>query len=207
MNFKVLLAALAAAGLATAAQAQTKWDMPTPYADGEFHTRNIATFVEDVKKATNGALDIALHSNGSLIKHPDILRAVSSGQVNIGEILLGQFGNEEPVFNADNVEDTNQLEPALREYQEAARIAPKQALLHQKVGQLAWRLNQLPIAERAFVTALTLNAADHQTRFLLSQVYENEGKLIDAERECSYVVPMIPAAQQVLLRIRSRLGR
>lgn len=104
-------------------------------------------------------------------------------------------------------EDTNQLEPALREYQEAARFAPKQPLLHQKVGQLAWRLNQFPIAERAFVTVLTLNPADHQTRFLLSQVYEKEGKLIDAERECAYVVPMIPAAQQVLLRIRSRLGR
>ncbi|TMD80709.1 MAG: tetratricopeptide repeat protein [Chloroflexi bacterium] len=104
-------------------------------------------------------------------------------------------------------EDTNQLEPALREYQEAARFAPKQPLLHQKVGQLAWRLNQFPIAERAFVTVLTLNPADHQTRFLLSQVYENEGKLIDAERECAYVAPMIPAAQQVLLRIRSRLGR
>ena len=69
------------------------------------------------------------------------------------------------------------------------------------------RLNQLPVAERAFVTALTLNPADHPTRFLLSQVYENEGKFLDAERECGYVVPVIPAAQPVLLRIRSRLGR
>ena len=67
----VLLAASAAFG---AAQAQTKWDMPTPYAEGEFHTRNIKAFVEDVKKGTNGALDIAVHANGSLIKHPDILR-------------------------------------------------------------------------------------------------------------------------------------
>ena len=104
-------------------------------------------------------------------------------------------------------EDTNQLDPALREYQEAARLAPKQAGLHIKIGQLAWRLNQFPVAERAFVTVLTINPADHQTRFLLSQVYENEGKLVDAERECSYVVPMIPAAQPILLRIRSRLGR
>jgi TRAP-type transport system periplasmic protein len=94
------LAALAAFG---AAQAQTKWDMPTPYSDGEFHTRNIKEFVEDVKKNTNGALDINVHSNGSLIKHPDILRAVSTGQVNIAEFLLGQFGNEDPVFAADNV--------------------------------------------------------------------------------------------------------
>jgi TRAP-type C4-dicarboxylate transport system substrate-binding protein len=77
--------------------------MPTPYSDGEFHTVNVRQFVEDVKKATNGQVDINVHSNGSLIKHPDILRAVSTGQVPIAEFLLGQFGNEEPVFNADNV--------------------------------------------------------------------------------------------------------
>jgi TRAP-type transport system periplasmic protein len=44
-----------------------------------------------------------VHSNGSLIKHPDILRAVSTGQVNIAEFLLGQFGNEDPIFAADNI--------------------------------------------------------------------------------------------------------
>src|SRR5262245_13214885 len=37
------------------------------------------------------------------MKHPDILRAVSTGQVNIAEFLLGQFGNEDPIFAADNV--------------------------------------------------------------------------------------------------------
>jgi TRAP-type C4-dicarboxylate transport system substrate-binding protein len=86
-----------------AAQAQTKWDMPTPYTEGEFHTRNIKIFVEDVKKATAGGLDITVHSNGSLIKLPDILRAVSSGQVNMGEFLLGAYGNEDPIYAADNV--------------------------------------------------------------------------------------------------------
>jgi TRAP-type C4-dicarboxylate transport system substrate-binding protein len=92
-----------AAFAAFSAQAQTKWDMPTPYSEGEFHTRNVKLFVEDVKKNTNGAIDVNVHSNGSLIKHPDILRAVSTGQVNIAEFLLGQFGNEDPVFAADNV--------------------------------------------------------------------------------------------------------
>ena len=111
------------------------------------------------------------------------------------------------VRRVESYEETNQLDPALREYQEAVRLAPNQAELHVKVGQVALRMNQLPIAERAFVAALTRNPADHQTRFLLSQVYENEGKLLDAEHECAYVVPMIPAAQQMLLRIRSRLGR
>jgi TRAP-type C4-dicarboxylate transport system substrate-binding protein len=96
----IALAAFAAFG---AAQAQTKWDMPTPYSEGEFHTRNVKAFAEDVKKATNGALEITVHSNQSLIKHPDTLRAVSTGQVNIAEFLLGQFANEDPVFAADNV--------------------------------------------------------------------------------------------------------
>jgi len=103
MKLKSLLVPFAAAAFAVSVQAQTKWDMPTPYSDGEFHTINVRQFVEDVKKATGGQLEINVHTNGSLIKHPDILRAVSTGQVAIGEFLLGQFGNEEPVFNADNV--------------------------------------------------------------------------------------------------------
>lgn len=97
------VAAALATGIASGAQAQTKWDMPTPYSDGEFHTRNVRLFVEDVQKATGGKLELQVHSNGSLIKHPDILRAVSTGQVNIAEFLLGQFGNEDPVFAADNI--------------------------------------------------------------------------------------------------------
>jgi TRAP-type C4-dicarboxylate transport system substrate-binding protein len=100
---KFAVAALAACTLACAAHAQTKWDMPTPYADGEFHTRNVVLFVEQVGKATGGQLDIKVHSNGSLIKHPELMRAVSTGQVNIGEFLLGQFANEEPVFAVDNL--------------------------------------------------------------------------------------------------------
>src|SRR5260370_31482420 len=102
MKMRALIAA-AALALCGTAQAQTKWDMPTPYSDGEFHTRNVVLFVEDVKKATGGALEIVVHTNGSLIKHPDILRAVSTGQVNIAEFLLGQFGNEDPVFAVDNL--------------------------------------------------------------------------------------------------------
>jgi TRAP-type C4-dicarboxylate transport system substrate-binding protein len=103
MKLKPLLASIMALAFGAAAQAQTKWDMPTPYSDGEFHTINVRQFAEDVKKASGGQLDINVHSNGSLIKHPDILRAVSTGQVPIAEFLLGQFGNEEPSFNADNM--------------------------------------------------------------------------------------------------------
>jgi TRAP-type C4-dicarboxylate transport system substrate-binding protein len=105
INAKLAVLALGIAGLVAGgpAAAQTKWDMPTPYVDGEFHTQNIRTFIEDVKKASGNQLDIVLHSGQSLIKHPDILRAVQTGQVNIGEVLLGQFGNEDPMFEVDNI--------------------------------------------------------------------------------------------------------
>src|SRR5688572_28699939 len=103
MSFRTLLAAAALCAVTAAVHAQTKWDMPTPYSDGEFHTVNVRQFTEEVKKATGGKIEIIVHSNASLIKHPDMLRAVSTGQVNIAEFLLGQFGNEDPMFAADNI--------------------------------------------------------------------------------------------------------
>ena len=53
LGTKPLVGALALT-LGLAAQAQTKWDMPTPYSDGEFHTRNVRAFVEDVQKESGG---------------------------------------------------------------------------------------------------------------------------------------------------------
>lgn len=103
MEFRALLAAASLCAATAAVSAQTKWDMPTPYSDGEFHTVNVRQFADEVKKATGGRLEIVVHSNASLIKHPDMLRAVSTGQVSIAEFLLGQFGNEDPMFAADNI--------------------------------------------------------------------------------------------------------
>ena len=79
MKLKQSLFAAIIAGLAFgSAQAQTKWDMPTPYADGNFHTKNVKQFAEDVKAASGGKLELVVHSNASLIKHPEIKRAVQT---------------------------------------------------------------------------------------------------------------------------------
>ena len=58
----VQLAAVAALTLAgfAAASAETKWDMPTPYGDGNFHTQNIAAFAEDVKDKTGGLFRLSV---------------------------------------------------------------------------------------------------------------------------------------------------
>ena len=89
---------LAASGISSAVSAQTKWDMPTPYPDGNFHTRNIMQFAADVDKATNGSLKIAIHSAGSLIKHAEIKRSVRQGTTPIGEMLESLSSNEAAVF-------------------------------------------------------------------------------------------------------------
>lgn len=85
------------------AQAETNWDMPTPYGDSNFHTVNIREFAEDVKEATNGELNITVHSSGSLIKHPEIKNSVRRGLVPIGELIMSRLANEDPLFEADSV--------------------------------------------------------------------------------------------------------
>jgi len=89
--------------LVSVSHAETKWDMPTPYSDGVHHTKNVRQFADDVNKATNGELNIVVHSGASLIKHPEIHRAVRTRQVPIGEMFMGLLGNNNPVFKADNI--------------------------------------------------------------------------------------------------------
>lgn len=102
---KYLGAGLLAATLALTgpAAAQTKWDMPTPYAEGNFHTKNILQFSQDVDKATNGQLKIQIHAAGSLIKHPEIKKSVRQGVAPIGEILASVAANDSPIYGVDSV--------------------------------------------------------------------------------------------------------
>jgi TRAP-type C4-dicarboxylate transport system substrate-binding protein len=102
MKLKPLFIALAAVALAGPVQAQTKWDMPTPYADGNFHTKNVREFADEVAKSSGGKLQITVHSAGALIKMPEIKRAVQTGQVPIGEILVSVLANESAVFAFDS---------------------------------------------------------------------------------------------------------
>jgi TRAP-type C4-dicarboxylate transport system substrate-binding protein len=97
------LAGALALALSLGAAAQTKWDMPTPYAATNFHTENVVQFAADVDKATGGKLKITVHSNASLFKANEIKRAVQGGQAQIGEILLSGYSNEDPIFGADSV--------------------------------------------------------------------------------------------------------
>lgn len=99
---KLLFAALVSLGFSAQAFAE-KWDMPTPYGDGNHPTKVAIAFAKEVSEKAGDKLSITVHSGGSLIKHPEIKRAVKSRQVQIGEVFIGRLGNDDPVFKVDNL--------------------------------------------------------------------------------------------------------
>ena len=98
-----LVSAAALLVLAGAASAQTKWDLPAAYPTSNFHTENLIQFAKDVDAATGGKLKITVHANASLFKANEIKRAVQGGQAQIGEVLLVNFENENPIYGMDGL--------------------------------------------------------------------------------------------------------
>ena len=97
------LLSVALAAMTATSIAQTKWDLPAAYPATNFHTENLVQFAKDVEAATGGKLRIQVHPNASLFKAPEIKRAVQSGQAQLGEILLVNFENENPMYGADGL--------------------------------------------------------------------------------------------------------
>ncbi|TVQ29420.1 MAG: hypothetical protein EA356_16890 [Geminicoccaceae bacterium] len=87
-----------ALGASVTASAQN-WLMASGYPEDNFLTKNIRLFIEEVE--ANSSLNIDLQSNDSLIRLDAIKTAVARGQVPIGEIRLGVYGNQNPMFNLE----------------------------------------------------------------------------------------------------------
>lgn len=92
----------AAAAVAGTANAATTWDLPIVWPDGNFHTKNVKMFAEEVKKATNGEVVINVHPGGSLgFKGPEMLKVMRDGLAPIGEMLLNQQVGEAPLLGLE----------------------------------------------------------------------------------------------------------
>ncbi|WP_160121809.1 TRAP transporter substrate-binding protein [Rhodovarius lipocyclicus] len=112
-----LVAGASVAGAAGTAAAQARWQIACAYPDNNYFTRNLRQFATEVEQATGGRVGSQLHTNGSLLPMPQIKRGVQQGQVQIGEILLSAYGNEDPFFELDGI-------PQLaRSYDDAKRLA------------------------------------------------------------------------------------
>ena len=136
------------------AYAQTKWDVPTAYPANNFHTENLQQFANDVDKASGGKLKLQIHPNASLFKAPEIKRAVQGGQAQIGEILLVNFENEDPLYGVDGV-------PFLAtSYDEAMKLykAERKALEDKLARQGMMLLYTVPWPPQGIYTNRALNS-------------------------------------------------
>lgn len=102
-NFSKWMATLSLLLPVTTMAADTTWTMASGYPESSFLTQNIRQFIAEVEKESGGRLKIDLRSNDTLIKHDAIKRAVQTGQVQAGEVRLGVYGNEDPMYTLDGL--------------------------------------------------------------------------------------------------------
>jgi TRAP-type C4-dicarboxylate transport system substrate-binding protein len=93
-----------AAGLGlSAAHAAERWNMSVEQPDGNYIAGVARDFAADVAKLSKGELEIKTHSNSVLFKRPDLKRAVQTGQVQVGDVLISVLGNEDAMYEIDAV--------------------------------------------------------------------------------------------------------
>ncbi len=141
MRVVPVLSAVALGIASSAVLAQTKWDLPAAYPASNFHTENLVQFAADVDKATGGKLKITVHANASLFKAPEIKRAVQTNQAQIGEILVSNYSNENPLYGIDVLPFLATSYDAARKLDRAARPALDKLLAAQGMKLLytvAW---------------------------------------------------------------------
>ena len=99
------IAAVAAFSGAQQVQAQAEFNltMASPYPDALFHVQNIRMFIEDVETSSDGRIAITLHVAQSLFNHAESMQALRSGQVDLAELQLTQFGNQEELYNFESL--------------------------------------------------------------------------------------------------------
>jgi TRAP-type C4-dicarboxylate transport system substrate-binding protein len=97
-----LLLALATLGTAQPGLA-TELKMASGYPDGNYLTVTVRDFIADAAKRSGGTLKIELHNNQSLVKLPEMMRAVQTNQVALADVRLGNYGNQDPVYIVDAI--------------------------------------------------------------------------------------------------------
>ncbi|MER1968547.1 TRAP transporter substrate-binding protein [Castellaniella sp. GW247-6E4] len=77
--------------------------MASGYPDANYLTVTVRDFIADAGKRSGGSLSIELHNNQTLVKLPDMMRAVQTNQVALSDVRLGNYGNQDPVYILDAI--------------------------------------------------------------------------------------------------------
>lgn len=80
------------------------WDMPMTWPATNYQSECAQRFADEVKTATNGKVEIVLHTGGSLgYKGPEMLSVVRDGLVPIASMLKGWQTGEERFFGIESL--------------------------------------------------------------------------------------------------------
>lgn len=154
--------------------------MVSGYPDNNYLTQTVRDFIADAEKRSQGQFKITLHNNQSLVKLPDIMRAVQSNQVALGDIRLGNHGNQDPVYIVDAIPFlASDYDSALRLWQASKDyLSDSFAKRGLKVLFAMWNPPQ------GFYTQKPIRIADDLTGLKL-RIYSSEtrrmGELLKAE--------------------------
>ena len=99
----VAMLALGVAAAAPAAAQTYRMNLADAYPPTEVINLNLKQWNEEIRKTTNGQVQINLHLTGSLFKNPEIKRAVPTGQVEFGTQLMLNLGPEKRLFEIDGL--------------------------------------------------------------------------------------------------------
>lgn len=122
--------------ISSVAAAQTTWNMPVRSNPQNYMTQNIQKFADDVAERTDGNLQIELHPADSLVPQPDVLRAVRSQQVQVGEYLMSMHSNRSAIFAVDSIPFLASSYEANRRLAKAARPEIEEQLANNNVKLL-----------------------------------------------------------------------
>jgi len=79
--------------------AKTGWNANSVWPPKNLHSVGLTDFAEKVKQATNGDLDMVVHTGGALgFKGPDLLKAVRDGLVPVSDMLISGVAGDEKIF-------------------------------------------------------------------------------------------------------------
>jgi TRAP-type C4-dicarboxylate transport system substrate-binding protein len=86
------------------AQAPVRWDISIPWGPSEFHTVNAGRFANEVRAATNGAMQMTVHPGGALgVRANETVRAVGDGVVPMAEFAAFQNVGDLPILGIESI--------------------------------------------------------------------------------------------------------
>jgi len=135
---RLALSVVFAGTMACSAAMAAEWDMSFAWPENNFHVQNGMRFAEEVAAATDGRLEIIIHSGGALgLKGPEAMAAVRDGIVPIAEYSYEQQNGEVAFASlgampglAMGYDETETLADLMRPHMEAIFEEYNQKLLY-----------------------------------------------------------------------------